>query len=440
VNRLPSFPISRAAVLSVLPLLALAACTSDQEAEAPRTGAAGVSELSEEEIMERAREIHARVISIDTHIDIPNNFAAAPDTDPGVRGRFQNDLPKMREGGLDAAFFIVYVGQGDRTPEGYANAIRLTSGKFDGIRRMAYEMYPDQIDLAYSAADVERIHGEGKLVALIGVENAYAIGTDVAQWARYHELGARYVSLTHNGYSDFGDAAVRGAPRDQDADAQWGGLSPLGEEAVDELNRLGIMVDVSHASKETMMDIVARSRAPVIASHSSIKAVADHPRNLDDEQLRAIAANNGVAQTTALGGFVKVQPQERADAIAELRAAFRIESGADIQALDSEDRANFDAGMADIEERFPPATLADYIDHVDHAVNLVGVDHVGISSDFDGGGGVVGWMDTSETLNVTVELVRRGYSEEEIRKLWGGNLLRVMRDAERVARELQRES
>ena len=440
MKRLPSFPIPRAAVLSVLPLLALAGCTSDEGAEAPRTGAASVSELSEEEIMERAREIHARVITIDTHIDIPNNFAAAPDTDPGVRGRFQNDLPKMREGGLDAAFFIVYVGQGDRTPEGYANANQVARTKFDGIRRMAYEMYPDQIDLAYSAADVERIHAEGKLVALIGVENAYGIGTDVAQWARYHELGARYVSLTHNGYSDFGDAAVRGAPRDQDADAQWGGLSPLGEEAVDELNRLGIMVDVSHASKETMMDIVARSRAPVIASHSSIKALADHPRNLDDEQLRAIAANNGVAQTTALGGFVKVQPQERADAVAELRAAFRIESGADIQALNSEDRAGFDAGMADIEERFPPATLADYIDHVDYAVNLVGVDHVGISSDFDGGGGVVGWMDTSETLNVTVELVRRGYSEEEIRKLWGGNLLRVMRDAERVGRELRGES
>jgi membrane dipeptidase len=440
VNPSPSLPVSRALLLPVLPLLALAACAPDQPADSPRAGAEAVAELTEEGLLERAREIHARVITIDTHIDIPNNFAAAPDTDPGVRGRFQNDLPKMREGGLDAAFFIVYVGQGDRTPEGYADANRIATGKFDGIRRMTYEMYPDQIELAYSADDVERIHGEGKLVALIGVENAYGIGTDLSRWARYHELGARYVSLTHNGYSDFGDAAVRGEPREQDMDARWGGLSPLGEEAVGELNRLGIMVDVSHASKETMMDIVARSRAPIIASHSSIKAVADHPRNLDDEQLRAIAANNGVAQTTALGGFVKVQPQERADAIAELRAAFGIESAADIQALDSEDRANFDAEMADIEARFPPATLADYIDHVDYAVNLVGVDHVGISSDFDGGGGVVGWMDTSETLNVTVELVRRGYSEEEIRKLWGGNLLRVMRDVERVGRELRGES
>ncbi len=425
------------------PFLALlsvvAACGAPEDRAAPDAEMRGAPDMSEAEIEAMAREIHDRVITIDTHVDIPNNFAAAPDTDPGVRGRFQNDLPKMREGGLDAAFFIVYVGQGDRTPEGYANANRVAMGKFDGIRRMTYEMYPEQIELAYTADDVERIHAEGKLVALIGVENAYGIGTDVSAWERYHELGARYVSLTHNGYSDFGDAAVRGEPREQDEDAMWGGLSPLGEEAVDELNRLGIMVDVSHASKETMMDIVARSRAPIIASHSSIRAVADHPRNLDDEQLRAIAANNGVAQTTALGGFVRVQPPERAEAVAELRMAFGIESNADIQALDAEDRANFDAGMAEIEARFPPATVADYIDHIDYAVDLVGVDHVGISSDFDGGGGVVGWMDSSETFNVTLELVRRGYSEEEIRKLWGGNLLRVMRDVEGVGRELRGE-
>jgi membrane dipeptidase len=427
-------------LLLLLPLAGACGPSEDRPTPADDAEMRALPDMSESEIEALAREIHERVITIDTHVDIPNNFAAAPDTDPGVRGRFQNDLPKMREGGLDAAFFIVYVGQGDRTPEGYENANRIASGKFEGIRRMTYEMYPERIELAYSADDVERIHAEGKLVALIGVENAYGIGTDLSRWERYRELGASYVSLTHNGYSDFGDAAVRGEAREQDADAQWGGLSPLGEEAVDELNRLGIMVDVSHASKETMMDIVARSRAPVMASHSSTRAVADHPRNLDDEQLRAIAANNGVAQTTALGGFVKVQPPERGDAVAELREAFGITSNVDIQALDPEDRAGFDAGMAEIEARFPPATVADYIDHIDHAVNLVGVDHVGISSDFDGGGGVVGWMDASETFNVTLELVRRGYTEEEIRKLWGGNLLRVMRDAERIGRELRGES
>ncbi len=424
-----------------LPLIALSAggCSQGDEAPGSRTGPEmrAAPELSEAALEELARGIHDRVITIDTHVDIPTNFGTEA-ADPGVRGRFQNDLPKMREGGLDAAFFIVYVGQGERTPEGYANANRTAMSKFEGIRRMAYDMYPDQIELAYTADDVERIHAEGKLVALIGVENAYGIGTDLSEWQRYYDLGARYVSLTHNGHSDFGDAAVEVARLGDDG-PEWGGLSPLGVEAIAELNRLGIMVDVSHAHRETMMQTVERSVAPVIASHSSITAVADHPRNLDDAQLRALAARGGVAQTTALGAFVKVQPPERGEAIAELRDRFGISSNADIQALSEEDRAAFSEGMAEIEARFPPASVSDYIDHIDYAVNLVGVDHVGISSDFDGGGGVVGWMDASETFNVTLELVRRGYTEEEIRKLWGGNLLRVMREVERVGRELRGE-
>jgi membrane dipeptidase len=426
VSRLP---------LALLPFLVVA-CGAGDEAATPAGDAEmrASAEMTDEEILAQAREIHDRVITIDTHIDIPATFGTDA-VDPGVRGSYQNDLPKMREGGLDAAFFIVYTGQGERTPEGYAAANRNAMQKFDGIRRMAYELYPDEIELAYTADDVERIHAEGKLVALIGVENAYGIGTDLSAWERYRDLGASYVSLTHNGHSDFGDAAVEVARLGDDG-PEWNGLSPLGEEAVSELNRLGIMIDVSHAARETMMQIVEASAAPVMASHSSTRALADHPRNLDDAQLQALAAKGGVAQTTALGAFVKVQPEARAQAIAEVRAAHGVESGADIEGLDAQARAAFDAAMAEIEAQFPAATLADYVDHIDHAVNLVGIDHVGISSDFDGGGGVVGWMDTSEGLNVTVELVRRGYTEEEIRKLWGGNLLRVMREAERVGAEL----
>ncbi len=426
-------------ILSLLPLLWVAACGPDAGEAPPSEAPPSVSaaEMTEEELVERAREIHARVITIDTHVDIPFNFAT-PEVDPGVRGRFQNDLPKMREGGLDAAFFIVYHGQQERTPEGYASALEGAMRKFEGIRRMAYEMYPDEIDLAYSAEDVERIHGAGKLVALIGVENAYPIGEDLSLLEEFHRLGARYTSLTHNGHSQFGDAAVE-RPDLGDSGPEWGGLSPLGEAAVDELNRLGIMVDVSHAAKSTMMQIVERSRAPIIASHSSIRAVADHPRNLDDEQLRAIRDNGGVAQTTALAGFVKVQPPERNQAMADLREQVGLE-GFNPDVLSPQDRAEWDRGMAEIDERWPPATLQDYIDHIDYAVQLVGIDHVGISSDFDGGGGVVGWNDSSETFNVTLEMVRRGYSEEEIRKLWGGNLLRVLREVERVAAEMAGEA
>lgn len=418
--------------LTLLLLSWAVACAPEAGEDAPPPQMETAPERTEADLVERAREIHARLITIDTHVDIPFNFATE-EADPGVRGRFQNDLPKMREGGLDAAFFIVYHGQEARTPDGYASALEGAMRKFEGIRRMTYDLYPDEIDLAYSADDVERIHGEGKLVALIGVENAYPIGEDLSLLEEFHALGARYASLTHNGHSQFGDAAV-GRPDLGDDGPEWGGLSPLGEAAVDELNRLGIMVDVSHAAKSTMMQIVERSRGPIIASHSSIRAMADHPRNLDDEQLRAIRDNGGVAQTTALGGFVKIQPPERSQGIADLRERVGLE-GSDPDVLSASDRAEWDRGMAEIDERWPPATLQDYIDHIDYAVELVGIDHVGISSDFDGGGGVVGWNDASETFNVTLELVRRGYGEEAVRKLWGGNLLRVLREVERVAEE-----
>ncbi len=425
-----------AAVLLATALLAVG-CGGDVQPDGASRPGADVAAMTEAELVELARGIHDRVITIDTHVDIPFNFAT-PEADPGVRGRFQNDLPKMRYGGLDAAFFIVYHGQGERTPAGYANAFGRAMQKFDGIRRMTYELYPDEIELAYTADDVERIHGEGRLVALIGVENLYPIGTDLSILEDWYELGARYASLTHNGHNDFGDAAVESAALGDDG-PEWGGLSPLGEAAIDELNRLGIMIDVSHAHRETMLQTVARSRAPVIASHSSIRAVADHPRNLDDEQLRAIQANGGVAQTTALAGFVKVQPPERLEELQALYTEYDLELGADLDnlTLSAQQRDFFFEGLFRIDQRYPPASLSDYIDHIDYAVALIGIDHVGISSDFDGGGGVVGWEDSSETFNVTLELVRRGYTEEEIRKLWGGNLLRVMREVEAVARELQ---
>ena len=426
--------------LAILLAGVLAACGGDDRDDPDDRS--DVPAMTDAELREYAREVHQRVITLDTHVDIPFNFAT-DEVDPGVRGRFQNDLPKMEEGGLDAAYFIVYHGQGERTPEGYARALERAMLKFDGIRRMTYDLYPDRIGLAYSADDIEGIHGEGRLVALIGVENPYPIGEDLSLLEEFHRLGARYVSITHNGHNQFGDAAVVPGTRDEAQDeGEWGGLSPLGRELVAELNRLGIFVDVSHAARSTMLQAVELSRAPVIASHSSVTGVTEHPRNLDDEQLRAIRDNGGVAHMTALGAFVKEQPAERAEAIQELRERL----GAPMappsvirEALSDEDWAAFQAGMDAIDERFPPASLADFIDHLDHAVGVAGIDHVALSSDFDGGGGVVGWSDSSETFNVTLELVRRGYTEEEIRKLWSGNHLRAMREVERIGRELRDE-
>ncbi len=372
-----------------LVLAGLFACAETPESEP----VAQSSSDAEAELVTRARGVHDRVLTIDTHDDIPFDFAT-PDADPGVRGDRRVDLPKMREGGLDVAFFIVYVRQTERTPQNYEKAKADARTKFAAIHRMADQMYPDQIELAYSADDIERIAASGKLVAAIGIENGYVIGRDLTLLKEYHDLGARYITLAHGGHNDIADSAT---PRDVlgDADAEHDGVSPFGEEVIAEMNRLGIMIDVSHISKAAMLDAVRLSRAPVIASHSSVSALRNHPRNMDDEQLLALKANGGVMQTVAFATYVS----------------------------DRED---------------PPVNVSDFVDHIDHAVDLIGVDHVGISSDFDGGGGVEGWHDASETFNVTLELVRRGYTEDEIARLWGQNLLRVLREVEAVARELSR--
>lgn len=406
----------RAAPLGLAALVLLAGC-------------AGAT--TEESDVERARAIHERVLTLDTHVDIPFNYAT-DEVDPGVRGRFQVDLPKMQEGGLDAAFFIVYVGQGPRTEEGNANAKASAMTKFDAIRRMTNELYPDQIELAYTADDVERIHESGKLVAAIGIENGYVIGRDLSLIETYHSLGARYMTLAHGGHNDISDSAT---PRANEPAAEYGGLSAFGEEVVAELNRVGMMVDVSHISKDAMLHAIRVSKAPVIGSHSSTRALADVPRNMDDEQLLALKENGGVVQMCALDGFVKVPAPERIEAIRALREELGITGRDGLRNLTPEKRAIYDERMAEIEAQWPRASVQDFVDHIDYAVNLIGIDHVGIASDFDGGGGVVGWNDASETFNVTLELVRRGYTEEEIAKLWGGNLLRVWREVERVAAE-----
>ena len=339
-------------------------------------------------LLERARGIHERVLTIDTHDDIPFDFATE-DVDPGVRGPRQVDLPKMVEGGLDAEFFIVYVGQGARDPEGYAFAHSRALTKFAAIHRMTGEMYPDRIELAYAADDVGRIVESGKRAAAIGIENGWVIGRDLRLVDAYHALGARYMTLAHNGHNDISDSA-QPQPRLGDPPSEHGGVSGFGEAVIEEMNRVGMMVDVSHISKDAMLDAVRLSRAPVIASHSAMSGVHAHARNMDDEQLLALRDNGGVIQTVAFDAYLV--PEERS-----------------------------------------PAGVADLVDHIDHAVGLIGIDHVGISSDFDGGGGIDGWRDASETFNVTLELVRRGYSEDAIAKLWGGNLLRVWRENERIA-------
>ncbi|HJU73805.1 MAG TPA: dipeptidase [Gemmatimonadaceae bacterium] len=398
-------------------------------------------------LIAKARGIHDRVIALDTHVDInPRNFT--PDTNYTQRLRTQVDLVKMEEGGLDAVFLIVFVGQGtDFTSAGYERALAAAIEKFNAIHRLAEQIAPNRIEIANTAADVRRIAASGKKVALIGIENGYPLGEDIANVKKFYDLGGRYLSLAHNGHSQLSDSNTG----ERDGQWKWNGLSPLGRQVIAEMNRLGIMVDISHPSKESMLQTVALSKAPVIASHSAVRALCNHSRNLDDEQLQALKKNGGVMQTVAFASYVKCIPDspERQAAIAQLRTEFGLPAagggggggggGGALAALPAERREEFQRRMQEINQKFPGApraTVADFVNHIDYAVKLIGLDHVGISSDFDGGGGVEGWNNASETFNVTLELVRRGYTEQQIGKLWSGNLLRVMAEVERVAKRL----
>ncbi len=329
------------------------------------------------------------IITIDTHIDINvENFTDSINYTMNTDTQF--NLPNMMEGELDVAWLVVYTAQGELNEEGYEAAYENAISKFDAIDRLVNEYAPDQVELALSSQDVSRILAEGKKVIMIGVENAYSMGLDTSNVEKFWEKGARYVSLTHNGHNQFSDSNTG----EFDDTALHNGLSDLGKEVIELLNYYGIMIDISHPSKEAIRQMTELSKAPIIASHSSARALRDHPRNVDDEQLNWIKENGGVIQTTALGFFL----------------------------TDRED---------------PPANMDDFMDHIDYMVEKIGIDHVGISSDFDGGGGIEGWEDASETMNVTSALRKRGYSESEIAKLWGGNLLRVLDEVQEIAAKLQ---
>ena len=381
----------------------------------------------------RASSTPAHPLTLDTHIDIPLDYATAA-ADP-LNADLKVNLTKMAAGGLDVGFFIVYVDQTARTNEGYEKARTEAETKFAAIHRMAEQLYPERIEIAYSAADVPRIAATPKLVAVIGVENGYSLGPNLERLDRFYELGARYMGLVHDGDNDLARSA-RPSSALGDAAESSGGVTTLGVAAIARMNRLGVMVDVSHGAKQTALDAMRLSAAPVIASHSGIAGVNAHPRNLDDDALLALKANGGVVQVVAFDGYLKAQPAEKAAAQRELRQSVGLTGDVRLSSLTPEQRAAYDSGLRDIEARWPSATVADLVDHIDYAVKLIGVDHVGIASDFDGGGGITGWSDAAETANVTAELTARGYSREDVAKIWSGNLLRVWREVERTAARL----
>ena len=408
---------------------------------------------TEAQLIERAQGIHQRVITLDTHADIntsnftaTNNYTSDLDT--------QVNLPKMEQGGLDVAWFIVYTGQSTLDEAGYAAAYANAIDKFEAIHRLAEEIAPDRIEIAYTSDDVRRINTAGKKIAMIGIENAYPVGLDIANIKDFQQRGGRYMSLAHNGHSQFADSNTG------ESDGVWlhNGLSAMGREAVAEMNKWGIMIDVSHPSKAAIMEMLDLTRAPLIASHSSARNLNDHSRNLDDEQLLRIKENGGVVQTVAFSSYLDGEKNTlHSEALSRLNSSIASELGYEllerpaIFALSEPDRAAYSARMAEIgvlaaprigaevNAIAPPVDVKDFVDHIDYLVELIGLEHVGISSDFDGGGGINGWSNAAETFNVTLELVRRGYSEEQIAMLWSGNLLRVLDAVQRIAAEIQAE-
>jgi len=384
-------------------------------------------------VKQKARELHKRILTVDTHCDtafglLRTDWKIGDRHDPSLRASGKIDLPRMKEGGLDAEFFAAFVGQGPLTPEAYAKAKDSALRAVEAVHKMTQE-YSSVIGLAVDPQGARRLKKEGKLTAFIGLENGYPLGRDPALIRLFHEKGVRYITLCHSSDNDICDSSTdRRNPEDR-------GLSAFGREVVAECNRLGMIIDISHASEKSISDILAVTRAPIIASHSSARAVCDNPRNLTDDQLRALAANGGVAQICFLAAYVKTPPviPEREKAMKELEAKYGSLRAIQDEAL----RAKAMAEREAVNQKFPQAraTVQDFVDHIDHVKKVVGVDYVGIGTDFDGGGGVVGCDDVSGMIHVTEELVRRGYTDREIEKIWGGNFLRVFQRVIELSRK-----
>lgn len=371
--------------------------------------------------MPDAAALHERLFTIDTHIDTPTarlmragwDFAAPHDF---AGDDSQCDLPRMRTGGIDALVMAVYSGQAARTPEGFAavhdRAVKVFERTHEVIRRNT-----PACGLALSGAAALRLKAEGRRAIFLSIENSYALGLDAGHVAKFHRLGMRMLGLTHMLNNDVADASTD--PRG----AEWGGLSPLGRTVVAECNRLGVVLDASHASDATLRDLLDASKFPVILSHSGCRAVCDHPRNIGDDLLRALAARGGVIQINALPVAVVPAPEDgRTAAMAAIQLQMKDQVPTpEVLAWTSGKWHEFETAYPN-----PAVTMNDYVRHIEHAVNVAGIDHVGIGCDFDGGGGFPGLTSVADYPNLTAALLARGWTESALAKLWGGNTLRLL--------------
>ena len=380
---------------------------------------------SEDKIVKRADKIHASILTVDTHCDTPLGFSD-PDFDLGVRSIDGCvDFPIMAEGGLHAEFFIIFLGQGPRNDSAYIQVNKRALEVFYAIHRNVEKNF-SVAEIATTPDDAYRLKKTGKIAAFIGMENGFAIGKDITKLKEYYNLGARYITLAHIKNNDICDSSTDPAGAEND------GLSTFGMKVVKEMNRIGMMVDISHISDKSFYDVLKVTNAPVIVSHSSCRALCGSPRNLSDDMLLALKENGGVIQICMVGNFLKTpEPNQEMDSkLKELRDRF-----GDYETLADSTKKIVRKEFKNIQKTYEkPATVKDLVDHIDHVVQVIGIDYVGIGSDFDGGGGVDGCRTASEMKNITIELLRRGYSKSDITKIWGGNLMRVFRKVEEIAK------
>lgn len=407
----------RIALTSVL-VLAAAACSP--KAVEP--------EMAPTTAPETASELHERLLVLDTHLDTPANFSKS-DFDiradnPSVLGSVQVDLPKMQRGGLDGGFWVIFTPQGPLDADSYEAAKQAALTRSDEIQAMVFAN-PDSFELAYTSADAARIAASGKRIVYQSMENAYPIGTDLALVETFYDRGLRMIGPVHFRDSQFADSATDLSAND------YGGLSPLGEDLVKEANRLGMILDGSHAADSTVDDMIALSTTPLILSHTGVKEVYDHPRNIDDALMRKIADDGGVIQINAYGGYLEpLEPTaERQAALDALQTEFE---GISPLTADDETRERYFARMEGVDAAYPApqSTFEKFIEHLLHALEVVGPDHVGMGADWDGGGGVEGMEDVSFLPKVTERLLAEGYTEAEIQQFWSGNMLRLLEQAE----------
>jgi membrane dipeptidase len=381
--------------------------------------------------------MHRAALTIDPHIDIADDFQT-PANDAGSDTKGQLDLPKLERGGLDVATIALFAAPQKRTPENIAAARRQVDTKLANVRRFV-QAHPDRLEQARSAADIERIAASGKHAILLGFLNALSLGEDLSLVRTYRDEGVRVFGFVHAANNAFADSSRPNATFGDRPD-EAGGLTPLGRKAVTELNRLGVIVDVSQLTPNGVRQTLEITRAPVMASHSGVRARVNATRNLSNEELRAIAKNGGVVHIVAFPAYLRSWIDAGPAFQQAVLDPFGLRSGDDPSArLDAPTYEKYQRAYRDYGTSITrTASLVDWLDTVDYAVRLIGIDHVGLSSDFNHGGGVIGYASVGDGPNVTRELLKRGYSEEDIGKLWGRNFLRVLKEVERVATRLKK--